>query len=107
MDKRYVDLETLNFRNFMITQHNKIKSLIHKLESSNNLKKNDRYDNLLIDESIYENNIKKCNYLIDNGLLLGDDEDNDEDIKRIHKEWLIYEIKSNETKVRTNNLKNP
>jgi hypothetical protein len=92
MDKRYIDLETLNFRNFMITQHNKIKKLINKLETSNNLKNNDKYDNLLIDELIYENSIKKCNYLVDNGLLLNDEDDNEDTIKKIHKEWLLYEI---------------
>jgi hypothetical protein len=90
-NKIYVDYETIKFGESLNNKYNKIKNLIKKLENSNDFKKDDVYESLLIDETIYENHIKKLKYLIDNGLLLGDDEDDEETITRIHNEWLMYE----------------
>jgi hypothetical protein len=92
MDKKiYIDYETIKFGESLNNKYNEIKNLIKNLENSNDFKKDDVYESLLIDEKIYENNIKKLKYLIDNQLLLGDEEDDEETITRIHNEWLMYE----------------
>jgi len=88
-----VDLQTKVFKESLISSYSKIKELINDFEKDNKLKiTNEYYEDLLLDKCIVENSIRKLKYMIKFGLLIFDENDEDDMIERINNEWIEYEV---------------